>query len=140
MRNAFSLLMAAFFSSVALADVTVSDLQVRELLPGRSMTAGYMSLMNNGSSAVDLVAVSSSAFADIELHEHVHSDGMMKMQQLDKVHLEPGQQVIFQPGGLHLMLFDAKAGLKVGQAVPMRLQFSDGAVVEQQATVVAIAN
>lgn len=128
-----------FSTSVLSASVQLSDVKVRELLPGRSMTAGYLTLENKGAEEVILTAVSSPAFADIELHEHVHQDGMMKMQQLQQVSVPAGQTVQFQPGGLHLMLFDAKTAVKAGDKVSLKLTFSDGSSLEQQADVVAVA-
>ncbi|WP_337842246.1 copper chaperone PCu(A)C [Rheinheimera sp.] len=130
-----SLFSAAAFS----ASVQLSDVKVRELLPGRSMTAGYLTLENTGKEAVVLTGVTSPAFAEIELHEHVHQDGMMKMQQLQQVDVPAGGTVTFQPGGLHLMLFDAKTALKAGDKVPLTFSFSDGSTAQQQADVVAVA-
>lgn len=130
-----SLFSAAAFS----ASVQLSEVKVRELLPGRSMTAGYLTLENTGKTAVVLTGVTSPAFAEIELHEHVHQDGMMKMQQLQQVEVPAGGTVTFQPGGLHLMLFDAKTALKAGDKVALSFQFSDGSSTEHQADVVALA-
>ncbi|WP_419570376.1 copper chaperone PCu(A)C [Rheinheimera sp.] len=136
---ALSFFSALVFSASALsATVQLTDVKVRELLPGRMMTAGYLTLENTGKEAVVLTGVTSPAFAEIELHEHVHQDGMMKMQQLQQVEVAAGQRVTFQPGGLHLMMFDAKSALKAGDKVSLSFQFSDGSSAQQQADVVAV--
>lgn len=132
---------AALFAlngGTALAEVLVTEATVREILPGRSMTAGYFSISNTNTTDVELVGASSPQFGSIELHQHSHKDGMMKMEQVLSVVVTAGGQVQFQPGGLHLMLFDAKTSLTKGQQVPLRLEFKDGKSLEVQAMVSAI--
>lgn len=125
-------------SGVTLAEVLVTDVTVREMLPGRSMTAGYFSISNRTNVAAELISASSPQFGSIELHQHSHKDGMMKMEQVQSVVVAAGEQVHFQPGGLHLMLFDAKTSITKGQQIPLRLTFKDGQSIEVQAMVSAI--
>lgn len=124
--------------SVTLAEVVVTDVTVREMLPGRNMTAGYFSISNQNKAAAELIGASSTLFGSIELHQHSHKDGMMKMEQVQSVVVAAGAQVQFQPGGLHLMLFDAKTSIVKGQQIPLRLEFKDGSTIEVQALVSAI--
>jgi copper(I)-binding protein len=125
-------------STVTLAEVLVTDATVREMLPGRSMTAGYFSISNQNNVAAELISASSPQFGSIELHQHSHKDGMMKMEQVQSVVVAAGEQVHFQPGGLHLMMFDAKTSITTGQKIPLRLTFKDGQSIEVQASVSAI--
>ncbi|RVT46522.1 copper chaperone PCu(A)C [Rheinheimera sediminis] len=125
-------------SGLSIAEILVKDVTIREMLPGRSMTAGYFSLSNQNSLDTELVAASSPHFGSIELHQHTHKDGMMKMEQVQSVKVGAGKDVVFQPGGLHLMLFDAKAPVSTGQQIPLRLEFKDGHIIEVQAKVSAI--
>lgn len=134
-------IVAAIFSlssTATLAGVVVTDATIREMLPGRSMTAGYFSLNNETDAAAELVSASSPQFGSVELHQHSHKDGMMKMEQVQSVVVAAGEQVHFQPGGLHLMLFDAKTSVTPGQQIPLRLTFKDGQSIEVQASVSAI--
>jgi copper(I)-binding protein len=135
-------IVAAFVSLtsyVALAEVVVTDATIREILPGRTMTAGYFSISNSGTVDAELISVSSPQFGSIELHQHSHKDGMMKMEQVQSVKVAAGEQVHFQPGGLHLMMFDAKTSISKGQQIPLRLTFKDGQSIEVQASVSAIS-
>ena len=125
-------------STVVLAEVLVTEATVREMLPGRSMTAGYFSISNQTNVAAELIGASSPQFGSIELHQHSHKDGMMKMEQVQSVVVAAGEQVHFQPGGLHLMMFDAKTSITKGQQIPLRLTFKDGQSIEVQASVSAI--
>lgn len=134
-------IVAAFVSLtsyVALAEVVVTDATIREILPGRTMTAGYFSISNSGTVDAELISASSPQFGSIELHQHSHKDGMMKMEQVQSVKVAAGEQVHFQPGGLHLMMFDAKTSISKGQQIPLRLTFKDGQSIEVQASVSAI--
>ena len=135
-------IVAAFVSltsCVALAEVVVTDATIREILPGRTMTAGYFSISNSGTVDAELISASSPQFGSIELHQHSHKDGMMKMEQVQSVKVAAGEQVHFQPGGLHLMMFDAKTSISKGQQIPLRLTFKDGQSIEVQASVSAIS-
>lgn len=127
-------------SSLALAEVTVTDATVREILPGRNMTAGYFSISNKNNVAAELTGASSPLFGSIELHRTSFKDGMMSMQQVESVVIKAGDQIHFLPGGLHLMMFDVKGSIKRGQQIPLRFTFKDGQSIEVQASVSAIAS
>lgn len=118
--------------------VEVVNATVREPLPGKTLSAGYFSIKNNSENAVALVAVTSSVFASIELHTHRLEDGMMTMAEIDKIVVEPGQQIHLQPGGLHLMLFRPAEKIHLGQKIPLQLQWSDGTKQAVEATVTRI--
>ena len=51
-------------------------------------------------------------------------DGVMTMRPLDSgLTIEPGKTVKLAPGGYHLMLFDLKSPLKLGEKIPLTLDF-----------------
>jgi periplasmic copper chaperone A len=54
----------------------------------------------------------------------------MAMRHVEALEIAPGKTEIFQPGGLHLMLFGLKAPIEAGQDVPLTLQFEDGTTRE----------
>ncbi|TXH92966.1 MAG: copper chaperone PCu(A)C [Rheinheimera sp.] len=120
------------------SQVEVNNATVREPLPGKSLSAGYFSLHNKGPAQIALVSVSSNNFGAVELHTHQMIDGMMQMTAVDRIVVEPGQQVHLQPGGLHLMLFRPVQKISLGQQVQLRLQWSDGTSQEVQASVTRI--
>ena len=49
----------------------------------------------------------------------------MEMHQLQSVPLQAGEEVTFEPGGLHIMLIDLKQDLKTGSEFEITLQFKD---------------
>lgn len=74
-----------------------------------------------------MIAVSSPASAEAQMHTMSHENGMMKMRMVESFALPAKQEVILGGGGDHLMLINLKKPLKAGDAVPMTLtvQFAD---------------
>lgn len=115
--------MQLFATQVA---VTLDNGQVRLPMPGRSVSAGYFTLNNAAAQQAILTAVTSDAFKRIELHQHSHTDGMMRMEQIEQIVIPAEDSVELSPGGLHLMMFEPTKALEVGQAVELILHFADG--------------
>ena len=118
--------------------LSVDHGQVRQPMPGRTVTAGYFSLHNGTAEAVQLVGASSPLFARVELHQHSHKDGMMRMEQVGRIDIAAQSSVTLEPGGLHLMLFEPAADLSIGQSVPVLLHFANGQQLEALLPVVAM--
>ena len=92
----------------AFAAPTVSDAWSPQPPPGARTAAVYLTL-TGGEIADRIIAVRTEAARVAELHTHVHSDGMMRMQKLDAVDVPAQESVVFRPHGLHIMLIDLTA-------------------------------
>lgn len=112
----------------------VSEARVRHPIPGQSMTVGYVSLFNPTDNERLLIHIDSPHAERVEMHEHRHENGMMKMRQLTQLVLPAKTRIDFKPGGYHLMLYAVQQPLPV--LVPIRLHFGSGESVEFQAKVV----
>ncbi len=53
-----------------------------------------------------ITEVSSPLARAVEMHASVNAGGVMRMQRLETLDLPAGEAIIFQPGGMHLMIFD----------------------------------
>ena len=85
---------------------------------------GFLTLTNTGKKADRLLAVSSPLAGSVEIHQSKVENGVMKMRALTQgVVLPAGQSVVLSPGDLHLMLFELRAPLVVGDRVPLQLTF-----------------
>jgi copper(I)-binding protein len=84
-----------------------------------------------------LVGADSPHAARVELHRSWIEDGVARMAREEAIEVPAGATVRFEPGGLHLMLFDAQ--LTPGSPVPLRLWFDDGSLREVVARVAADA-
>ncbi len=122
-------LLFSVLSASALASepaVVVADPWVREPVPGRNISAGYMTLDNAAEQEQVLVAVHSPDAERVEIHSHTHVDGMMRMRKEEQVAIPAGSSLSLEPGGLHLMLFELREGLKAGDEMALELEFADG--------------
>lgn len=115
--------------------ITVNDPYVRAVPPVVKTSAAFMQLQNSDEVERFLVSASTPAAAAVELHMHTMDDGVMRMRQIAHIHLPPKQTVALQPGGLHIMLFDLGAPLKIGDRVPLTLTFEDGSTKQISAEV-----
>lgn len=131
-------LSTALPSTAGAAELQLTQGEVRVPMPGRTVTAGYFSLVNNSAAAVELVKASSSAFARVELHQHIKQDDIMRMVEVEAISVDPGATLVFQPGGLHLMLFEPQVALTVGDTVSVTLYFADNTTKELQLPLTAM--
>lgn len=107
------------------ADVTVEGAYARATAPGQPNSAVFMQLNNQGE-ATSLVNASSNAAKVVELHTHIHDQGVMRMRKIDAIELPADNQVELAPGGLHIMLIGLEAPLQEGSQIEMTLEFADG--------------
>jgi copper(I)-binding protein len=133
MKLLFSIafLVTALFAN----DITVENAYVREVPPNMPNSAAFMLLNNSSDKEVALVSAESDVANIVEIHEHVHENGMMKMRQVPKIAIAPKAQTVLQPGGYHVMLIGLKQPLKAGQMVALTLKFSNDQVVSIEAPV-----
>ena len=131
-------LSTALPSTAGAAELQLTQGEVRVPMPGRTVTAGYFSLVNNSDAAVELVKASSPAFARVELHQHIKQDDVMRMVEVEAISVDPGATLVFQPGGLHLMLFEPQVALTVGETVSVTLYFADNTTKELELPLTAM--
>jgi copper(I)-binding protein len=124
----FFLVMGAVYTQAQ--EIVVSDAYFREPVPGQTRSAGYMTLANQSACPCSLMATSSPDVERVEIHEHRHDNGIMKMRQVDTVKVAAGKQEVFSPGGYHLMLFGVKQTVSDKNAITIVLDFGDCGVVE----------
>ena len=106
---------------------------------GRTTSAGYFTLHNKGADT-RLISASSPIAARVEIHTHISEDGIMKMRRLDYLDIKSGATAQFEPGGLHLMMFESTLSVDIldddeGVEVPLTLVYQGGAEVTIMATV-----
>ena len=107
----------------------------REMPPVAPTAAAYFVVHNKGSEADRLIRVSTPVAGKAELHEHLHADGVMKMQQVQDVAIPAGGEVKFEPMGYHVMLFNLQQQAKDGERFPLTLTFEKAVDVEVEVAV-----
>ncbi|MGE0462033.1 MAG: copper chaperone PCu(A)C [Vicinamibacterales bacterium] len=132
---AVAVLVAGLGVAEAQAPLTVSGAWVREPVPGRTVTAGFVVIENPGTADIQVVGASSDVAGTVELHEMLRSGDMMKMAPVKSIVVPAKGKVELRPGGLHLMLFELKKPLKEGDTVNLTLTTETGATVQAAAAV-----
>lgn len=86
------------------APLTVTNVQIPPLVPGRQMGAAYLQFTNNSSEDIRITRVDSPQLESVEMHESLLDNDIARMVQLPEVVIPAGQSLLFEPGGKHLML------------------------------------
>lgn len=94
-------------------------------------SAVYFQVNNPGDQADVLLSAESDVAEYLELHMSMMSDdGTMSMQEQESVPIPQNSSVMFEPGGLHLMLINLQTELNPGDEFPLVLRFQEAGPVE----------
>jgi copper(I)-binding protein len=104
------------------APLVISDIVITAPMPGRHMSAGYLSLTNNTDEAISISRVVSPQFEAVEIHESLLEDGVAKMRRIPELSIPPNSTVTLERGGKHLMLMRPTGSIEV-----VTLNFYSGA-------------
>jgi len=121
-----ALILLLMFSPIASAELDVRDPWIKNLPPSVPVRAGYMTIHNPQSKAVSIVSLRSDAFASIEIHQTIEQDGMMRMEQVPSLKIEPNSSVQLAPGGLHLMMMNPSEPTRPGDLLEIVIVLDDG--------------
>lgn len=125
LRSALAILILA---APALAeDLSIRNAMVPLAPPGAMAHAAFMTLSNEGEAPVQLIGVSAEGYAMAHIHRtEVKADDVVTMSPVDVVEIAPGQSLVFEHGGLHIMLMRPEAPRSEGDMVRLTLEFADG--------------
>ena len=105
----------------AAAGVEVQDAWMRPAVQGGN---GAVYFAIHSSAAEELVGVSSDVAEAVEMHESKMNEDVMEMRQVQSVPLGAGEEVMFEPGGLHVMLVNLQRDLEAGDEIEITLHFN----------------
>ncbi len=95
----------------------------------------YLTLQNDTHDPVTLVGGHTSVADTMELHQSIMEDDVMRMRPMAAVSIQPGEQVIFAPGGNHAMLKGLTRSLVAGDSIAFTMRFAGHAPVTTYAVV-----
>jgi copper(I)-binding protein len=114
-------------------------LTVREVWARPGIAEGnsgvFFTISNPTSHADRLLSAESDIANAVELHKTTMTDGIMQMTPQEYVEIPAGEQVIFQPGDLHVMLIGLHDQLNVGDSFELTLSFEIAGQITLTATV-----
>ena len=120
------LVLALLLPLSAFAELDITEARIKNLPPSVPVRAGYLSIHNSSESSVSIVSLRSDAFASVEIHRSVMKDGMMSMEPVDRLTIDPGTSLQLAPGGLHLMMMHPVEATRPGDDIEVILQLDDG--------------
>lgn len=120
------------------ADLKVEDAIVPMAPPTATVHAAFMSLTNTGSTPAQIVGVSAEGYAMAHLHKTVIEDGVASMQPVHMIEIGAGQSVMFEHGGLHVMLMKPENPASAGDDVSISFQLADGTSVPVSAKIMSM--
>ncbi len=123
-----ALLLLLVVNSVYAADITISDGWFRALPPSVP-SGGYFKLHNGSSKTISLKGAQSPGCESLMLHKTMEKGGMGGRMHVMEIPVPAGDDLVFAPGGYHLMCMGAKPILQPGGTVPVTLSFADGATL-----------
>ncbi|MBI5944756.1 MAG: copper chaperone PCu(A)C [Chloroflexi bacterium] len=124
-----SILVAAVLATSACGgssgELTIQDAWVRPARAGENGAAYFV--ITNGTTADDtLLSITSEIASATEVHMSMgDANGVMSMQMQESVTLTARDKVEFKPGGLHVMFVNLTRDLKVGDTIPLVLNFEN---------------
>lgn len=112
-------------------EITVRAPWSQALPPSAPTVAAYFVISNHGTFPDRLLSVDTPIAGSAELHQHLHQDGMMKMQHIDSLQINPEQDALFAPMAYHVMLLDLHddAPRAEGEHFPLTLHFEKAGAV-----------
>lgn len=129
MRLLIAFIFATLLPAVAQAHQKVSagEAFIVDTTPGMANAAGYVDLLNEGSTSAALTGVSfgpasQGLAAEVQIHTHIMDDGLMRMMQIpEPLVMQPGEGLAMAPGGIHIMLLGLSEPLVAGTVVEVIL-------------------
>jgi copper(I)-binding protein len=109
--------MILLLGSQCFAQVKFENARIFTPLKGSDMTAGYVTIKNEGAAEVEVALKSVEKFKAAETHETVEKNGKMGMEKVDAFKIPAGQSIELKPGGKHMMLFNPAADIKEGSSL-----------------------
>jgi len=122
---------------VMAGDMMIMEPWSRATPPGAQTGAGYLSMMNHGTTPDTLLGGSTPVAARLEIHQTTIASGIVSMRPApDGVPIPAESTVTLKPeSGYHLMLIGLKAPLKAGTQIPVTLNFAKAGAVSLEFTV-----
>jgi hypothetical protein len=106
-------------------DVMTHEPYAREMAPGATTSAVFVTFANRSQGDINIVAAETPAAGKVELHDVIKEGDVMKMRQINHITLKAKATTELKPGSLHIMLFDLTQPLKEGDEIEVTVTFDN---------------
>ncbi len=118
--------------------LVATDAYLRQPAPGQSVLAAFVTFKNSSNYAYTLEQISSPRAESIKVHRTLYEDGVMSMRPVAQLVVPPQSELVFKPGGYHLMLSGLEGTFNPGDEIPLSFSFEGGTTLEVTAEVRAM--
>ena len=108
---------------------------IREPVPGATVAAGYLELINPSAESIEITSVESTCCGGTSLHRTVVAGDRVSMVGEPSITVPAHGQTTLAPGGAHLMLMDPKITLLAGGRIELNIHCASGSPVTATAVV-----
>ena len=105
-------------------DIEVHQAWVRPTAKGEN-AAVYLTIHNHTASDDELIGATATVADTVEIHESKVENDIMQMSKIASLPIAADEEIIFAPGGLHIMLIDIKQELVLGEHIGLILKFKN---------------
>lgn len=108
--------------------------------PNPDIGAVYLTIANGTETDDRLIGAASAAAGTVEVHRsYTDADGRAVMEHEPDLAVPSGETVLFEPGGLHVMLMGVIEPLEAGDTIDLELEFAEAGTLAVEAEVVPFA-
>lgn len=135
-KFSYQLILLLFVSSSGLSQEKlpeISDHWLRAAPPAAMMQAAYGKLANKTDQDIKLIGAYSPAFKMTEIHKTIITDGIARMVHQPELTINKESKLLFEPGGLHIMLMHPIIDFTIGDSIKINLiyRIDDQRVVDE---------
>lgn len=117
--------LVAFLSACsAPGDLEVHQAWVRPTAQGEN-AAVYLTIHNHSTNDDELTGVTTTVADMVEIHESKMENDVMQMSMVTSLPIAADEEIIFTPGGYHIMLVSIKQELVLGEHMGLILHFKN---------------
>lgn len=127
MKRIFLLVLALTLTLSACSapgDIEVHSAWVRPTAQGQNAGV-YLTIHNHSNNDDELTGVTATVADVAEIHESKMVNDVMQMNMLPSLPIAADEEIIFAPGGLHVMLINIKEQLVLGEHIGIVLHFKN---------------
>lgn len=124
-RNLVALAISAALAGLpaVAGELAIANAWSRSTPPVAKVGVVYFTLRNDTKKSDRLLKLSTPVATKVEVHRTEVLDGIARMREVAVLHVDAGQMLEFQPGGLHVMLTGLKRPLVAGTAFDLEMLF-----------------
>ena len=108
----------------ATGEIEVHNAWVRPTAQGEN-AAIYFTIHNHTENGDELIGATATVADVVEIHESKMENDVMQMSMLPSLPIATDEEIIFTPGGLHIMLVNIKQELVLGEHIGLILHFKN---------------